>query len=44
MDQVERRMFLIRKLLQENIQYQDMEIPPGEAEQKQLLKIGRAHV
>ncbi len=38
MDQVERRMFLIRKLLQENIQYQDMEIPAGEAEQKQLLR------
>ncbi|MDE6887634.1 MAG: protein-ADP-ribose hydrolase [Eubacterium sp.] len=38
MDQVERRMFLIRELFQENIQYQDMEIPAGEAEQKQLLR------
>ncbi len=38
MDQVERRMFLIHELLQENIQYQDMEIPAGEAEQKQLLR------
>lgn len=38
MDQGERRRFLIRKLLQENVQYRNMEIPAGEAEQKQLLR------
>lgn len=38
MDQGERRRFLIQELLQENVQYRDMEIPVGEAEQKQLLR------
>ncbi len=38
MDQGERRKFLIRELLQENMQYQDMEIPAGEGEQKRLLR------
>lgn len=38
MDQGERRKFLIRELLQENAQYQDMEIPEGEEGQKQLLR------
>jgi O-acetyl-ADP-ribose deacetylase (regulator of RNase III) len=38
MDQSEMRQFLIEELLKENPQYQDMEIPAGEAEQKQLLR------
>lgn len=38
MDQGERRKFLIRELLQENVQYRDMEIPAGEEEQKRLLR------
>lgn len=38
MDQGERREFLIRELLQEDVRYRDMEIPVGEAEQKQLLR------
>lgn len=38
MNQDERRKFLIRELLKENVQYRDMEIPVGEAEQKQLLR------
>lgn len=38
MDQGERREFLIRELLQENVQYRDMEIPIREEEQKQLLR------
>lgn len=38
MNQSERRKFLIRELLQENARYRDMEIPAGEAEQKQLLR------
>lgn len=38
MDQSERREFLIRELLQENVQYQDMEVPEREEEQKQLLR------
>lgn len=38
MDQGERRKFLIQELLQENVQYGDLEIPAGEAEQKQLLR------
>lgn len=38
MDQGERRAFLIRELLQEDVRYRDMEIPAGEAEQKQLLR------
>lgn len=38
MDQGERREFLIRELLQENMQYRDMEIPIREEEQKQLLR------
>ncbi len=29
MDQGERRKFLIRELLQENVQYRDLEIPTG---------------
>lgn len=38
MDQGERRKFLIRELLQENVQYRDMEVPAGEEEQKRLLR------
>lgn len=38
MDQGERRKYLIRELLQENVQYRDVEVPAGEAEQKQLLR------
>ncbi len=38
MDQGERRKFLIRELLQENAQYQDVEVPTGEEEQRQLLR------
>nr|WP_289766723.1 protein-ADP-ribose hydrolase [uncultured Acetatifactor sp.] len=38
MDQGERRKFLIRELLQENVQYRDLEIPTGEEEQKRLLR------
>ena len=38
MNQRERRKFLIQELLQENVQYQDMGIPAGEEEQKQLLR------
>lgn len=38
MDQGGRRKFLIQELLQENVQYGDLEIPAGEAEQKQLLR------
>ncbi|MCI8515209.1 MAG: protein-ADP-ribose hydrolase [Lachnospiraceae bacterium] len=38
MNQKERRKYLIRELLQENVQYRNMEIPAGEAEQKQLLR------
>ena len=38
MDQGERRKFLIRELLQENVQYQDLEIPAREDEQKRLLR------
>lgn len=38
MNQGERRNFLIQELLQENVHYQDMEIPVGEEEQKQLLR------
>lgn len=38
MDQGERRKFLIRELLQENVQYQDCEIPAREEEQRQLLR------
>ena len=38
MDQGERRKFLIRELLQENVQYRDVEIPAGEEEQRQLLR------
>lgn len=38
MDQGERRKFLIRELLQENVQYQHMEIPVLEEDQKQLLR------
>ncbi|MDE6925812.1 MAG: protein-ADP-ribose hydrolase, partial [Acetatifactor sp.] len=38
MDQGERRKFLIRGLLQENVQYRDCEIPAREEEQRQLLR------
>lgn len=38
MNQGERRKFLIRKLLQENARYWDVEIPAGEEEQRQLLR------
>lgn len=38
MNQSERRKFLIRELLQENVQYRDLEIPTGEEEQKRLLR------
>lgn len=38
MDQGERRKYLIQKLLQEDVQYRDMEVPAGEAEQKQMLR------
>lgn len=38
MNQGERREFLIRELLQENVQYRDMKIPIREGEQKQLLR------
>lgn len=38
MDQGERRKYLIRELLKENVQYRDMEVPVGEEEQKQLLR------
>lgn len=38
MDQGERRKFMIRELLQENVQYRDMEVPAGEEEQKRLLR------
>lgn len=38
MNQGERRKFLIRELLQENIQYRDLEIPAGEEGQRQLLR------
>lgn len=38
MDQGERRIFLIRELLREDMRYRDMEIPAGEEEQKQLLR------
>lgn len=38
MDQGKRRKYLIRKLLQEDVRYQDMEVPAGEAEQKQMLR------
>ena len=38
MDQGERRKFLIRELMQENVQYRDLEIPTGEEEQKRLLR------
>lgn len=38
MDLGDRRKFLIRELLQENVQYRDLEIPTGEEEQKRLLR------
>ena len=38
MEQRERRIFLIRELLKENMRYRDMEIPAEEEEQKQLLR------
>ncbi len=38
MDQGERRKFLIRELLQENVQYRNMDIPTGGEEQKRLLR------
>ena len=38
MDQTERRMFLIQKLLDEQPRYKDMEIPQDKTEQKRLLR------
>ena len=38
MNQTERRMFLIQKLLDEQPRYKDMEIPQDKTEQKQLLR------
>ena len=38
MDQGERRKFLIRELLQENVQYRNMDIPTGGEGQKRLLR------
>ena len=38
MDQGERRKFLIRELMQENVQYWDCEIPEREDKQKLLLR------
>ena len=38
MTQKERRIFLIRVLLQENPRYRDLHIPSGEAEQRRLLR------
>ena len=38
MDQTEKRRFLIRRLLEEQPRYRDMEIPSGETEQRQLLR------
>ena len=38
MRQAERRIFLIRVLLQENLQYRDLQIPVDETEQKTLLR------
>ena len=38
MTQVERRIFLIQKLADEQPRYRDLRIPPDEAEQKKLLR------
>ncbi len=38
MNQSERRLFLIRRLLEEQPGYRDLEIPSGEAEQRVLLR------
>ncbi|MBR3561817.1 MAG: protein-ADP-ribose hydrolase [Oscillospiraceae bacterium] len=38
MNQTERRLFLIRRLLAEKAQYRDMAIPADETEQRQLLR------
>lgn len=38
MTQSERRIFLIQKLLQEDMRYRDLEIPAEEVQQKQLLR------
>lgn len=38
MTQAERRLFLIKELLKEQLQYSKMEIPPSEQEQKVLLR------
>ena len=38
MRQAERRIFLLRVLLQENRQYRDLQIPFGKTEQKKLLR------
>ena len=38
MNQTERRVFLIRKLLDEQSRYKDLKIPPDKTEQKQLLR------
>ena len=38
MNQEERRRFLIRRLLDEQPRYRDLELPSGEAEQRRLLR------
>ena len=38
MDQTEKRLYLIRSLLDEQPRYRDMEIPSDEMEQRQLLR------
>ncbi len=38
MNQTEKRRFLIRRLLDEQPRYRDLEIPSGEAEQRRLLR------
>ena len=38
MNQAERRLFLIRKLLDEDRQYHGIDIPAGAQEQKRLLR------
>lgn len=38
MNQEERRMYLIRSLLNERKEYRDLQIPAGEADQRRLLR------
>ena len=38
MDQTEKRLYLIRSLLDEQPRYRDMEIPSDEMEQRKLLR------